>query len=139
MKYRKLFYLLFAAALIGCTQSTSVETITPVEDKTPPKKTGDKFIITDQKGNRWDVTHAVNAYGMTASKFQFGLGPNAIPPINFPNYWLPGETGFPPASRDFLVIGTDISNDARAYPIFVMKSHEIVNEFISDSAVAVAY
>ena len=121
------------------TKRFYIETITPVENKTPPGKTGDKFIITNQKGNRWDVTHAVNAYGITASKFQFGLGPNAIPPINFPNYWFPGETGFPAASKDFLVIGTDIEDDARAYPIFIMKSHEIVNEFIGGTAVAVAY
>jgi hypothetical protein len=111
----------------------------PTAANPPPiKNSGEKILIRDRTGKEWDVTHAFNKYGFDPAGFQYGLGPNAIKPINNPQFFIPGDAGFP-RPDDFLVIGTTINEDTRAYPINILKSHEIVNEKFAATHVAVAY
>ncbi len=98
-----------------------------------------QIVIVDRTGKEWDITHAVKKYGMKADKFQFGLGPDAIQPILDPSFFSPGENGYPDNNATFLVIGTSINGDTRAYPIFVLKSREIIDEQFDSTYVAVAY
>ena len=100
---------------------------------------GEQIIIVDRTGKEWDITHAVKKYQMKPENFQFGLGPEAIPPILNPEFTSPGDPGHPDNDQTFLVIGTEINGESRAYPIFVMKSHEIVDDKFGDAYVAVAY
>ena len=100
---------------------------------------GDKIFIKDRTGKEWDVTHAVSEYGFEADKFQFGLGPNAIRPILNPKMVSPGSAGYPGNNEDFLVIGTTLSGDTRAYPLNVLSRHEVADEVFQDTHVAVAY
>lgn len=102
------------------------------------RKSGEKILIRDRTGKEWDITHAVNKYGFDPAGFQYGLGPDAIKPINNPQFFNPGDAGFP-RPDDFLVIGTTINGDSRAYPINILKSHEIVNEKFVSTHVSVAY
>ena len=78
-------------------------------------------------------------YGMEPHLFQYGLGPYAIRPILDPNILSQGDLGYPKDNDPFLVIGTEIKNDARAYPIEVMSYIEVVDEKIGNTYVAVAY
>jgi hypothetical protein len=96
-------------------------------------------IIEDRTGKRWDVTHAENKYGLKAERFQFGLGPNAIPPILNPEFLSPGEVGYPASDQTFLVIGTALNNDPRAYAISDLIRHEVAEELFDSTYVAVAY
>ncbi len=98
-----------------------------------------QVVIVDRTGKRWDVTHAETQYGMKAEDFQFGLGPEAIRPILNPEFLLPGDPGYPDRSGQFLVIGTDLNNDPRAYPIDVLTRHEVIDEVFGNAHVAVAY
>lgn len=123
---------------IGCSGSSNFGDEAP-EVVTEKQGDEEKIFIIDRDGKKWDVTHAVKKYGFVASKFQFGLGKDAIPPIRDPQFHLPGEPGYPGASQTFLVIGTRLNDDARAYPLFVLKSHEIVVEQFGDIHVSVAY
>ena len=119
--------------LIGC------EVGDPSEEPAEVVIKGEKVFIRDKTGKEWDVTHAVRNYGFQADKFQFGLGPFAITPINNPKMLNPGDPGYPSDEADFLVIGTRINSDERAYPLSVLSRHENANEQFGDTHVAVAY
>jgi len=117
------------------------------QDKIPTKgsdpeeiiNNNDQITIVDRTGKEWDITDAVQKFGFQPSKFQFGLGPNAIKPIIHPDFFHPGDPGHPSPSHSSIVIGTTINNDTRAYPLFILKSHEIVDDSFGDTHVAVAY
>ncbi|RMG67515.1 MAG: DUF3179 domain-containing protein [Calditrichaeota bacterium] len=137
---KKLWYMLTTAVLVwgwlACSSSTSSgEDVPPA----PVVQQENKIYIVDKTGKRWDVTHAEERYGMKASQFQFGLGPNAIPPINNPKFVQAGDLDFPDPNETFLVIGTRMRGEARAYPLFIMKTHEIVNDVFEDKHVAIGY
>ncbi len=97
------------------------------------------IFIVDATGKKWDVTHAVRRYGFDPNKFQYGLGPFAIRPIIDPNMLSPGDPGYPEDREAFLVIGTRVEGEARAYPLDVMITHEIVDDQFGETYVAVAY
>ncbi len=118
--------------------STTIEDIAPAE---VTKIQGDtsKIFIVDQTGKKWDVTHAVEKYHFVPEQFQFGLGPDAIPPILHPKFLRPGDIGYPNPTSPFLTIIYQVGDDIRAYPLFVMRYFEIANESIGSSKVAVGY
>ncbi len=128
--------LLGGALLLGRCSSTS-----PTDHSGPKavvERDGKVFII-DVTGKSWEVTHAKEKYGMEPDLFQYGLGPYAIRPILDPSILSPGDPGYPKDNDPFLVIGTEIKSDARAYPIEVMSYIEVVDEKIGNTYVAVAY
>ena len=129
--------LFFALSLIlfiaGC------DLIESQEDTATVVRKEDKIFIEDRTGKSWDVTHAVNEYGFRPEDFQFGLGPFAITPINDPKMLSPGDAGYPDDNASFLVIGTTINGDTRAYPLEVLSRHEIANERFGNIHVSVAY
>ena len=98
-----------------------------------------KVFIVDETGKRWEVTHAEKEYGLKAENFQFGLGPNAIPPIRNPKFYSPGDPSYPVSTETFLVLGTMINGESRAYPIGVMSAHEVAIESFDSTHVTVAY
>ncbi len=100
---------------------------------------GDKIFITDRSGKSWEVSHAKEAYGLQPELFQFGLGPDAIRPINNARFHEPGDAGYPGSEETFLVLATRISDDARAYRITTMSRNEVANEVFGDNHVAPAY
>ena len=114
-------------------------TIEPIDFSPPIVQNQDSISIIDQTGKEWDITHAVRKYGMKAENFQYGKGPYAIIPITNPTLLSPNDLGYPSNSSTFRVIGVNFNNDIRAYPLFLMKSHEIVDEIINETPVAVAY
>ena len=102
-------------------------------------ESGQNVYLIDRQGQRWDITHAVEKYGFRAENFQYGLGKNAIPSIDYPDMYLPGEPGYPLPDDRATVVAARIRSEARAYPLFIMKFHEIVNESFAGELVAVAY
>ena len=136
MNHLKFIMILFSfGLLLTCNQSTEVRA---VGGGGKVISGDDKILLEDRTGKKWDITHAVRRYGFVPSNFQFGLGPNAIPPIQNPQFSSPGKVGFPLPS-DNLVIGTRINEIAKAYPIIIMKSYEIANDNFNGSFVAAAY
>ena len=99
----------------------------------------DRVFITDRTGKQWDVTHARDRYGFKPSQFQFGLGPDAIRPIDGPQMLAVGDEDYPSDKGNFLVLGASITGEERAYPIGVMSRHEVANEVFGEAHVAVAY
>ena len=128
MKYVSVLFL-----TISCSSDVSGPDGAKVEMK------DGRYLIVDNTGKKWDVTHAKEKYGMEPAEFQFGLGPFAIKPILNPKMLSPGDTGYPLDNETFLVLATEINNDSRAYSIRVMSIHEIADEKFADVHVAVAY
>ena len=112
---------------------------TPPAPATAPSSSSGRFLITDQTGKNWDVTHAWQRYGFIPEEFQFGLGPLAIPPIMDPQMLAPGDPGYPEDSASFLTMGVFLNGSARAYPIRIMSRHEVANERFGEIRAAVAY
>ena len=105
------------------------------------KKTSPIYLV-DRYGDRFDITHAVRHYNMRKEWFEFGIGKNTIRPINHPHMIGPGESGYPSTSRwrsGPRVIGVSIDGDTRSYHVDVLVSHEVCNETIGNTQVAVAY
>ncbi len=130
------FLLIIAAILVvssGCENNGtgSIGAIVIEED--------DEIFIKDQTGKVWDITHAVKKYGFRAANFRNGLGPYALTPINDPEFLDPGNRGYPAAHESFLVIGTTIEANTRAYRLDHLHLHEIVNDIFGDAFVSVAY
>jgi len=98
-----------------------------------------KIFIVDKTKKAWDITHAVHNYGFEAESFQYGLGPYAIQPILNPQMLSAGESGYPSSNETFLVIGTNLNGDTRAYPLSVLGRHEVTDEKFGNDYVAVAY
>ena len=130
------FFLLIVVILVvlyGCENNggSPVGAIVIEED--------DNVFIKDQNGKVWDITHAVKKYGFQAAYFQNGLGTDVITPIENPEFLDPGNKGYPAANESFLVIGTSIEEDKRAYRLDHLYLHEIVNDRFGDTFVSVAY
>ena len=116
------------------------------KDIVPPPQTGSseqtddgKIFITDRKGVKWDITHAVNKYGFEPAKFQFGLGENAIRPILNPQFLSPGDQNYPNSNSQTIIIGFKLNNDVRAYPLSVLDLFEVADDRFDSTFVAVAY
>ena len=94
----------------------------------------DKVYITDQKGEKWDVTQA-RSLGFDPRGFQFGIGRNAIVPLG------PDALKNPPESLEDSerVIGISQGNEAHAYRVRRLNMHEIANTKLGDTAIAAAY
>jgi hypothetical protein len=102
------------------------------------EETNDKIFLVDLSGKRWDITDAVNRYKFDPKRFKYGLGPYAIKPILNPQMLSAGQSGYPNSEDDFLIIGTAVKKDIRAYPLYVLVNHEVVDESFDSVHVAVA-
>ena len=122
-----LFHALFSSLLCASDESDEAFAIE------------NKIVIVDRTGKSWDITHAVRKYGMVALNWNFGLGPNAIKPIINPRFHEPGDPEYPGPSDRLRVLGLSIDGDTRAYPVWVLSSHEVVNDVVGGQHVAVTY
>jgi len=135
---RKYCTALFITLLAG-QMMTSCKNSAADPDEARVDKRGEEIFIIDQTGKRWEVSHAVNKYDFEAEKFQFGIGPNAILPVLNSKFISPGDSNYPSPDATFLVMGVNLNNELRAYPINKMSQHEVVDEVFGDTPVAVAY
>jgi len=93
--------------------------------------------IVDRQGHHWDITSAVVKYGFNADGFQHGLGAGAIRAIVDPMVVRPvGPTDL---AEDDPVIGIVRDGDARAYPLSVLRMHEVANDAIEGTHFAASY
>ena len=97
------------------------------------------IFIEDATGRQWNITHAVEVFGMEVEYWAHGLGCCAISPINDPQFLSPGDPGYPLPTMMTQIIGFERGGDARAYPLSTMSSHEAVNDWYGEEAVAVIY
>ena len=144
-KYCYLFILsvILTGVFVQSCTDTIVEipmrTNVVVDDNNSGDTTLSTIIIVDATGKAWDISHAVHEYGFDPEKFDFGLGPKSIRPIQNPTLVSEGQQGYPPNDWTRIVIGTAFNGDPRAYALEDMRVHEVVDEQFGDAYVAVAY
>lgn len=131
--YILIFSGLAALALFANCRKASTG---PAEVRADDRRDGG-IVIIDAEGVKWDVTHAEEKYGMFANQFQYGLGPNAITPVNDPQFLSPGDKDYPKNTDTFMVLGVSIDGDSRAYPMVILGRHEVVNDEFGNQPVAV--
>jgi hypothetical protein len=99
-----------------------------------------RVFITDKKGKKWDITHAIEVYGMEPEGWHQGIGQYAIRPINDPQILYSGMVGYPADSESFEVVGAYLPNgEARAYPLPMIYYNEVVNDEAGDVPFAAVY
>jgi len=92
-----------------------------------------RIFITDKKGKKWDITHAIEVYGIEPENRYQGIGQFAFRPINDPQILYSGMEGYPNESESIEVVGTYLPNgEARAYPLPMMYYNEVVNDVVGD-------
>ena len=133
----KLLFIITIILISTCSESPK----NFITSKSPPDDLSDDKIVvlTDRTGKRWDISYAFNYYDMDPSQFYYGLGPNAITPIQNPKFFNSGDQGRPTNTNNNVVIGVNYRDEQRAYPLYALKSHEIVNDDFSGVPVAVVY
>ena len=127
----------------GCTDSVfeipqSTQIVQVIDDDSTDQTPPSIFLI-DESGKEWDITHAVYEYGMDPARFDFGLGPFAIPPLQNPRFACPGEPGYPGESANEIVIATTIDGESRGYALTDMRAFEVTNDRFERTFVATAY
>jgi len=97
------------------------------------------IIITDRRGEDFDITNAVLRYFMSENGWGHGLGRNTIRPINDPQFWLPGQIGYPAPNLMTDVLAIEINGEARAYPVGNISNREVVNDVVGGVHLSATY
>jgi len=97
------------------------------------------IIITDRRGEDFDITSAVLEFGMAAQYFEHGIGRFTIRPVVNPRMVGPGEPGYPRPNDMTDVCAVKFEDDIRAYKLYDMNSHEVVDDVVNGVPIAVAY
>jgi hypothetical protein len=95
-----------------------------------------KTFIVDQRGERWEITQAMSL-GFRAEGFQFGIGRDAIRPLDGEDL-KPGGVNLPEAAR-IIGIANPASGNAHAYSVQRLTRHEIANTQLGEAPIAAAY
>jgi len=109
------FYLSFFL-LLSCNQ-------TPDDGVTPVPGSG------GNSNNTWSIPQD--------EVFDGGPGKDGIPSVDDPKFSNVGDIDF--LAPDDLVLGIKVGNEVRAYPHPVLDWHEIVNDVINGTAIAITY
>jgi len=115
---------------------------TPSPAPIPETERENPAIITDRTGRDWDVTHARDVYGMNPDYFNYGLGIDAIPPVDDPTVLEEGDSGYPGSDSHIQVFGVNHNGEQRAYSVSALTRHEVFNDVYpgeSHRYLAVAY
>ena len=97
------------------------------------------IIIVDLQGEEFDITNAVLRYGIAEAYWGFGLGRNAILPINNPRFVGPGEPGYLSDTSLADVMGVEFGGDARGYQVGDLNDREVVNDVVQGVHLAATY
>lgn len=125
--------IILLISFYGCRpNNTSNNSVVP--DSFVPEEPK-QVIITDLTGRDWDITHAVNEYGMKAHWFQFGIGIGAIPSVDNPRVIIQGSPEFPDSDKALEIFGVDLAGEQRAYARYELSRHEIFNDVYPESNV----
>lgn len=97
------------------------------------------IIITDRKGEDFDITNAVLRHGIHQNAWEHGIGRDTIRPVIDPVMIGPGHVNYPDDDRVFEVCAVVFEDDVRAYKIEDMNSREVVDDTVNGVPIAVCY
>ncbi len=92
---------------------------------------------TSQVGDEIMITNGIK-HIIPLDKIKSGGPPkDGIPSIDNPKFMTASEANF--VSDDDLVIGLRLNGETKAYPLFILVWHEIINDKLGDTPVVVTY
>lgn len=97
------------------------------------------IIITDLTGEEFDITNAVLRYNISVNGFAHGLGRYRILPIIEPDFFNPGDVGYPDAENLADVMAVSFGGEKRAYPIGELANREVVDDVVAGVHLAATY
>lgn len=97
------------------------------------------IIITDKRGEDFDITAAVLEYRMGVAFWEFGLGRFTILPVIDPLMIGPGDVGYPRDDNTVEVLAVNYEGDSRAYKIGDLPDKEVVDDVVNGTPIAVSY
>jgi len=112
------------------------------EDPSRERGPGD---VWENDGRRWlyggrspDQHFDVTEFRLDPAKLDFGLGREVFAALIEPEFAPPSEMGdwLSPRTK---VLGVAIGDEARAYPLPLMRTHEVVNDVVGGRAIFVAH
>lgn len=97
------------------------------------------IIITDLRGEDFDITSAVLEYRMAVTYWEYGVGRFTIRPLIDPLMIGPGALGYPPDANTSEILGLQFEDDVRAYLVGDIRNREVVDDVVNGIPVAVIY
>jgi hypothetical protein len=97
------------------------------------------IIITDSRGEDFDITASVLMFNMGIEHWGHGFGRYTIRPVIDPRMLAPGDIGYPDPNHMTDVCGVKFGNDARAYKIHNLAHYEVVDDVVGGVPIAVCY
>ncbi len=88
----------------------------------------------NEPGQDFDITE----FQLDPSQLNFGLGREAFHALVAPKFGIPGEPGVSINDRT-RVLGVAINGEAKAYPIDLLRRHEVVNDTVGKRPIFAAY
>lgn len=97
-------------------------------------ETSRKIYITDQTGERWDITTAVESFAMNPKQFHYGLGKNHFKPVMFP-----AHMDKKPSGADDNIFAAHFEGFIRGYSKSSLRRHETIIDDFGEKKVFIAY
>jgi len=122
--------IMYAATVMTVPHQTAIDSIenTSVESSMTSQ---------EQSLSQIQITNGIK-HIVPLDKIKSGGPPkDGIPSIDKPNFVTASDANF--VSDNDLVIGLIINGETKAYPLFILVWHEIVNDIVGDVPVAVTY
>jgi hypothetical protein len=124
------WWVALAAAVV--TLVVGAVLVAPLFDRTPGSSQGADFDLSDTAVPSNLIVRAMNRDGVRALAAPMMIDADEVDRFNREER---GKMLVP----DDRVIGIEISSDARAYPMRLMRWHEVVNDVVGGEAIAVTY
>lgn len=97
------------------------------------------IIITDRRGEDFDITNAVLRYFMQVHGWGYGLGRDTIRPINDPVFYVSGQHGYPDSNSVVDIMAVNYGGESHAYGIGDITNREVVNDVLGDVHFSATY
>ena len=123
--------IMYTAAVMTVPHQTEIDSIENTSVESSP------MTSQEQSLSQIQITDGIK-HIVPLDKIKSGGPPkDGIPSIDKPNFVAASEANF--VSDNDIVIGLQINGETKAYPLFILVWHEIVNDIVGDVPVAVTY
>ena len=121
-----------AIDLAGNRQDPGTATVFPTLVPEP-------IILTDRRGEDWDITAAVLEFRMAEQYWEFGIGRHTIRPIIDPLMVGPEDHNYPDPNSLVEILALNYDGDNRAYKMGDLPNREVVNDVVGGIPIAACY
>lgn len=104
-----------------------------------PTLVPEPIILTDRRGEDWDITAAVLEFRMAEEYWGHGIGRHSIRPIIDPFMIGPEDPLYPDPENLVEILAVNYNDDRRAYKMGDLPNREVVNDVVGGIPIAACY